>query len=198
MIASTREQAFWSVIVSSAAGMMFLKLSTALGLLRLGTSRWYRWSLWATMVLTVLYCMLGIMPFLLNCQPMSGYWDKSIDPKPVCIPLDRFIKLGVLNTSFNIFTDVILAMLPVPIVWNLQMKLKTRLYFIGILSLGYLAVAMGIIKAVYQIAFGSDMDKTFNYSIFCLGISSNTGWDDCSLRAHSKTASEKDSKPHLA
>lgn len=42
--------------------------------------------------------------------------------------------------ALNIFTDVVLATLPVPVVWNLQMKLKLRLYVIGILSLGYLFV----------------------------------------------------------
>ncbi|GJC90464.1 hypothetical protein ColLi_13302 [Colletotrichum liriopes] len=83
--------AFFSVIVSSAAGMMFLKVSIALNLLRLSPSRWYQWSLWATIAL-------------------------------------------------NIFTDVVLATLPVPIVWSLQMKLKLRIYVIGILSLGYLFV----------------------------------------------------------
>ncbi|KAK6206202.1 integral membrane protein [Colletotrichum tabaci] len=113
--------AFFSVIVSSAAGMMFLKVSIALNLLRLSPSRWYQWSLWAIIAL-------------------------------------------------NIFTDVVLATLPIPVVWNLQMKLKVRLCVIGILSLGYLAVAMGIIKAVYQIAFGSDMDKTFHYHIFVWGF----------------------------
>ncbi|KZL86411.1 integral membrane protein, partial [Colletotrichum incanum] len=161
--------AFYSVIVSSAAGMMFLKISIALSLLRITSlSRWYRWSLWAIISLTVLYCIGGMFPFFLNCQPMSGYWDKST--KPVCMPLDIFVRLGVLNTSLNIFTDVVLATLPVPIVWKLQMKLKLRLYLIGVLSLGYLAVAMGIIKAVYQIAYGSDMDKTFHYHIFVWGF----------------------------
>ncbi|KAF0324228.1 hypothetical protein GQ607_008658 [Colletotrichum asianum] len=165
-----QQAAFWSVIISSAAGMMFLKLSIALNLLRLSTQRWYQWSLWAIMGLTVVYCIGGMFPFLLNCKPMSGYWDKTLQPKPVCMALPLFIKLGVLNTALNIFTDVVLATLPVPVIWNLQMKLRLRLYVIGILSLGYLAVAMGIIKAVYQIAFGSDMDKTSHYHIFVWGF----------------------------
>ncbi|KPM34582.1 hypothetical protein AK830_g11994 [Neonectria ditissima] len=68
--------------------------------------------------------------------------------------------------AFNIFTDVLFATFPVPIIWTLQMKLRTRLYLIGILSLGYLcrrrAVIMGILKAVFQIAYSKDVDKTFN------------------------------------
>lgn len=42
--------------------------------------------------------------------------------------------------AFSIFSDVVLAVIPVPIVWNLQMARKLRLYLIGILSLGYLCV----------------------------------------------------------
>ena len=38
----------------------------------------------------------------------------------------------------NVFTDVVLGALPVPIIWGLKMKLRLRLYVIGILNLGYL------------------------------------------------------------
>ena len=38
----------------------------------------------------------------------------------------------------NIFTDVCLGALPVPIIWTLKMKLRVRLYVIAILNLGYL------------------------------------------------------------
>jgi hypothetical protein len=39
--------------------------------------------------------------------------------------------------AFNVFTDVLFATLPIPIIWRLQMKTKVRLYLIGVLSLGY-------------------------------------------------------------
>lgn len=42
-----------------------------------------------------------------------------------------------LHLAFNIFTDVLCASLPVPIIWQLQMKRRTRFYLIGVLSLGY-------------------------------------------------------------
>lgn len=41
------------------------------------------------------------------------------------------------SVAFNIFTDVIFATIPIPIIWNLQMKRKVKLYLIGVLSLGY-------------------------------------------------------------
>lgn len=76
------------------------------------------------------------MTFFFYCQPLEGYWDKVIQPK--CYPITLFIKFGLINTAFNIFTDVCFATLPVTIIWTLQMKLRTRIYLVVVLSLGYL------------------------------------------------------------
>ncbi|GKT88585.1 integral membrane protein [Colletotrichum tofieldiae] len=97
---------------------------------------------------------------------MEAYWDKNIKPAPTCMPIKTFITLSIVNTA----TDVIFATLPAPIVWSLQMKRKARLSVIGILSLGYVAVIIGIIKSKYQLALEVDKDKTFNQNIQVLGL----------------------------
>ncbi|TEA21671.1 hypothetical protein C8034_v004592 [Colletotrichum sidae] len=156
---------FFQSIISAGLAIGFLKVSIGLNLLRLATNRWFKWALIATMSLSFIQSASGIFTFTFYCQPTAGFWDKSITPKPKCWPISLFVGLGVMNTALNIVTDVILATLPIPIIWNLQMKRKVRLYVIGILSLGYFAVGVGIVKAVYQIGFGADPDKTFKQSI---------------------------------
>jgi hypothetical protein len=42
--------------------------------------------------------------------------------------------------DINIATDFIFTLLPVPIVWKLRVKIRTRLYLIGISSLGLMYV----------------------------------------------------------
>ncbi len=79
---------------------------------------------------------MGMMTFVLYCFPMEGYWNKALKPK--CYDLSLFVAFSLINTSFNIFTDVLFATFPVPIIWSLKMKRKLKLYLIGILSLGYL------------------------------------------------------------
>ncbi|KAJ3941175.1 uncharacterized protein N0V96_009053 [Colletotrichum fioriniae] len=157
--------AFWQAIISAAGALMFLKVSIALSLLRLSKTGWYKWALWSTIALVFFYSIGGMFPFFLHCKPMSGFWDRNTTPPPKCKDGNNINLFGIINTGFNIFTDVILATLPVPIIWNLQMKRKLRLYAIGILSLGYFAVSMGIVKAVYQLNNDSEPDKTFNRSI---------------------------------
>ncbi|WYZ44851.1 hypothetical protein EsH8_VIII_000167 [Colletotrichum jinshuiense] len=154
---------FAQSITSAIAALAFLKVSIALSLLRLSKNRWYSRSLWALIGFVAVYTVLAWLSFFLYCTPLEGYWNKSLKPK--CYNIKLFINFALVNTSFNIFTDVCFATLPIPIIWVLQMKLRTRVYLIVVLSLGYLAVIMGIIKAVYQIGQTSNKDGTFYQSI---------------------------------
>ncbi|EFQ33948.1 hypothetical protein CGRA01v4_12429 [Colletotrichum graminicola] len=154
---------FFQSIISAIAALALLKISIAMSLLRLSKNKWYSRALWALIAFVILYTIMAWLSFFLYCTPMEGYWDRSLKPK--CYPLKLFINFALVNTSFNIFTDVCFATLPIPIIWVLQMKLRTRIYLVGILSLGYLAVIMGIVKAFFQIAQPNNKDSTFLQSI---------------------------------
>ena len=54
----------------------------------------------------------------------------------------------------NISTDFLLALLPVPLIWKLQMPLRTRLSLVAILSLGIFAAVAGIIRQLSSSQFG--------------------------------------------
>ncbi|CAK7205539.1 hypothetical protein SEUCBS139899_008316 [Sporothrix eucalyptigena] len=139
---------FWGNVIEIAVGTMFIKLAIAANLLRLCSNRWYTIALWFIIALTIAYELVAFLFFFLNCKPVSGNWDTSVNAK--CASLNTIVIFGLVNTSCNIVTDVALAAIPIPIIWGLNMKRTTRLYLIGVLSLGYLAVAMDIVKTVYQ------------------------------------------------
>ncbi|KAL2266771.1 hypothetical protein VTJ83DRAFT_6123 [Remersonia thermophila] len=154
---------FVQSIVSAGLALGLLKMSIGFNLLRLSQTRWYSWSLWVAIIFVFAYTILGMMVFLVQCKPMEASWNRSVAGK--CMELATFIKFALLNTGFNIFTDVLFASLPIPIIWTLKMKKRVKMYLIVILSLGYIAVALGIVKAVYQIAFSGEKDRTFYQSI---------------------------------
>lgn len=153
---------FWQSIIGACLALCFLKLSIGFGLLRLSKYKWFNWCIWATMGLVVAYTIMAMMTFFFHCTPMAAHWDSRLIPTSSCYRLPLFITFALLNTGLNIATDVLFATYPIPIIWSLQMKRKVRIYLVAILSLGYFAVAFGILKAVYQIAFSSERDKTFN------------------------------------
>lgn len=115
---------------------MFIKLSIAANLLRLCNNRWYTIALWFIVAVTIAYELVAFIFFFLNCKPIAGNWDTTINAK--CSSINTIVAFGLVNTSCNIITDVALALIPIPIIWSLNMKKATRLYLIGILSLGYL------------------------------------------------------------
>ena len=114
---------FLQSIISATLSLMFLKISIAVNLLRLGSRRWYRWSLIAIIgklyivaslvdqqsapdtrligvmmqVTNVCFCISGIFTFTLYCRPMAGYWDKSL--KPDCASIKVLVRGGLANTG---------------------------------------------------------------------------------------------------
>lgn len=79
---------------------------------------------------------------------------------PLCsvIGLEKFPYLPLFHAAFGSFTDVMYSVLPIPIIWKLQMPRKTRVYVILVLSTGYLAVAMGFVGASYRFKYPTDPD----------------------------------------
>lgn len=118
-----------------------LKISIGLNLLRLGggTSTWYKWCNWIVIAYVIEYTVQGVVGFALMCRPLEAYWDTSIKDY-TCESQSVFKALSLLNTASNIATDVAFAILPLPLIWNLQMKRRVRVYLIIVLSLGYMSV----------------------------------------------------------
>ncbi|EUC43007.1 hypothetical protein COCMIDRAFT_101999 [Bipolaris oryzae ATCC 44560] len=158
---------FFGSIISAIGALGLLKISIALFLLRLKNNnmwKWYSRCLWALIALVTIYTIGAWLSFFLYCKPMEAMWTR----KGVCYSQKMFIAFALTNTALNIFTDVCFATLPIPIIWSLQMSRTTRINLIGVLSLGYIAVALGIVKASYQVK--RDPDRTFNQHLNVYGF----------------------------
>lgn len=66
--------------------------------------------------------------------------------------------MGVFNSSVNIATDLIFALIPIPMVWKLQVNQHTRIGLAVILSLGLFASAVAIYKTPMQANFFEETD----------------------------------------
>ncbi|KAK3376183.1 hypothetical protein B0T24DRAFT_677075 [Lasiosphaeria ovina] len=153
------EAQFFQSIVEASFAFGFLKISIAISLLRLSRGNWYKWILWSLIAFVCFYTLFAFITFLTFCQPIAGQWDRSIRPK--CYNKELYRDFGLFNTSCNIVTDIAFATLPIPLIWSLQLQRRIRLYLIAILSGGYFAVALGIARAVFIIAFVHERDGTY-------------------------------------
>lgn len=126
-------------VVAFTLSIGLLKISIGLNLLRIGggTSTWYHWCNWIVIAYVVEYTVQGVIGWAVMCQPLQAYWDPSITDY-VCESQATFKILACLNTASAIATDVSFSMLPLPLVWNLQMNRRARIYLVAVLSLGYM------------------------------------------------------------
>jgi hypothetical protein len=164
-------------------GLSTVKISIALTLLRLSFQQTYTRILWSAICFLTLMTLACAGTLIFQCLPVQAAWDLSLRPPPLgvgfakCYSFNVFRNLGIMNSSFNIATDVLFACLPIPLIWQLQLNVRTKISLIVILSLGWFACGAGIIKIVKQFKLFGDPDWTvsddFNvwgYIEFCIGL----------------------------
>ncbi len=67
------------------------------------------------------------------CRPVAGFWDKSLNPRCIPVPLEWYI-----NSAGNIATDIAVFVLPMPILSHLALPRAEKLVLVCIFSLGFL------------------------------------------------------------
>ena len=74
---------------------------------------------------------------MLQCKPMEFIWNKSI-PGGQCTETSILLASSLSNAALSITADFILAAIPIPMLWNVQMNWRVKSAVMGILSLGFL------------------------------------------------------------
>ncbi|KAL5606304.1 hypothetical protein BROUX41_002719 [Berkeleyomyces rouxiae] len=97
--------------------------------------------MWSTAILLVV-----IFP----CRPVRLFWDKSIDGH--CIPN---LPQWYINSGGNILTDLVITILPIRVLWKLQLPRSQRFSLIAVFALGFFTCAISLIR-VFALSVTSD------------------------------------------
>ncbi|KAF2710568.1 hypothetical protein K504DRAFT_265654 [Pleomassaria siparia CBS 279.74] len=97
-----------------------------------------------TMVLLVLSNVANIGEVMLACNPIQVYWTE-LRPASKCITTQ--IPLYV-NGTINVLVDIGLIATVLPRVLKLKLNNRQRYVLVGIVSIGWIAVAAGILRLV--------------------------------------------------
>lgn len=98
----------------------------------------------------IIYCLIGLaianalyffFILLLDCRPISYFWHQG-DPtaKGSCLSTALLFAIAYVYSALTIVVDFSLGILPIMLVWNLQMNRRTKFAVGGILSLGAMYV----------------------------------------------------------
>lgn len=152
----------WLVLLCAS----LVKISICLLLLRLVTRPIYRWSLWGIGIFIAVYNTICIFTIIFACIPVAANWDYSLMTTAKCFSMSTYRGLGILNSAVSMFTDVLLVILPMPIIYHLQIERRAKLVLIAIMSLGLIAVGAGAAKTAAQFNFLADPDRFYHDRFF--------------------------------
>ncbi|KAJ5119147.1 hypothetical protein N7448_010854 [Penicillium atrosanguineum] len=153
------------------------KISIAVALLRLTVAKTHTAILWVVIGVTTVIGLVFFFMLTLQCTPVSFFWqrvrvltEKNSDITGHCMNLDSIINIAYVYSVTATLCDMTLGLLPVFLVWNLQMNVRTKAALAGILGMGCVASAAVIVR----IPFLHDYkDPDFLYATAQISIWSN-------------------------
>ncbi|KAF8860532.1 hypothetical protein BDZ45DRAFT_619535, partial [Acephala macrosclerotiorum] len=146
---------------------LFIKLSVGILLLRIAAFSMYRYILWVSMVIMTIWSTVSIALLLAQCRPLSLSWDPTWAPssgRGSCMDRKVFTNVGYAFSAMDIFFDWVFAIIPVPMLWGLQMSKPIKCSLCIILGLGTFASTTTLVRLQYLVAIQDVTDFLFSIS----------------------------------
>ncbi|KAI9807205.1 MAG: hypothetical protein M1825_005923 [Sarcosagium campestre] len=111
-----------------------------------------RWAVDATLGFTIAFSVACIFAIIFACNPIKKLWDSSIT-YGTCINPEP---LAIAHAALNIFTDLLILVIPIPVVWTLQLGLRFRLQIILMFATGAFVCGVSFVRLVILTKGGAD------------------------------------------
>ena len=134
-------QSLWAVAVTC------IRASVVALYIRIFRTRSFRVTCYIVHCINVVFFVTAILAACLLCRPIARYWDLSV--RGTCgdeVSTDLY--LGIVN----LLLDILIVILPMPVLWGLQMAVNKKVMLSGMFGLGL----------VYALA--EELDSAFNHS----------------------------------
>jgi len=113
----------------------------------------------AMMAFVILYSTGFFLANLFECTPLAKtFHPLTFKGHAHCLVIQKLIKT---NGGFNIASDFLVLVLPVPLILKLQMDLRTKIGVLGIFSTGIFVWVMSIVRTVIVIQSLNAIDQTW-------------------------------------
>ncbi|KAI0095751.1 hypothetical protein GGR51DRAFT_544669 [Nemania sp. FL0031] len=152
--------AFWTWTISTCAcKISLLYLYLKLFQLKVVFAR----IVWALIALNIIYVIVFITFFMTQCKPVWAAWDQVLNPTN-CRPSEIH---EITSVAVNLFLDLAVVLVPIPVVSKLQMPLSKKIGITAIFSLGFGVI--GIMSwRLYTTSHDSKPDLVYDLYILAL------------------------------
>ncbi|KAI0103525.1 hypothetical protein F4814DRAFT_431727 [Daldinia grandis] len=115
--------------------------------------------LWALVGIHFVLDVVVVVVSFAQCKPFRGFWDKNIEAK--CWSPTIQLYTSYAQGSLGSVVDLVMAMFPCSLFWNLNMHWKQKAFLSSIMGLGFFAMIASIAKTIELQALGHTQDLTY-------------------------------------
>ncbi|KAJ4309930.1 hypothetical protein N0V94_008699 [Neodidymelliopsis sp. IMI 364377] len=134
-----------------------VKISVGFFLLRVAVAKFYRHTIIGIMAFMGFYTIGCFFTIVLQCTNLAVQWDPTVTG--TCWAPQTIKTLGYINVSLNILTDVLFSIvIPIPLLWSVQMNKRQKSSLMCILGLGIFATAAALVKTSFLPSYGKTGD----------------------------------------
>ncbi|KAF2462740.1 uncharacterized protein BDR25DRAFT_161154, partial [Lindgomyces ingoldianus] len=111
------------------------KISIALTIVRISNSRRLKWGMVPLVTVVVCAGISGIVILAAGCRPFEANWNYAA-PRLNCWPRQVLKNQNYTQGVIAIVTDFIFTLLPVFVIWNLQITMRQKIAICGLIIIG--------------------------------------------------------------
>ena len=113
-----------------------IRTSIAVFLLRLAVRRWHRWTIYIILVITWVVSVGFFVPMVIQCLPPSYFWKQVKGAEGYCIHPAVVPITAIVHAIISAICDWVLGLLPIAILWDVQINRRTKIVVALLLSMG--------------------------------------------------------------
>ncbi|KAH7323216.1 hypothetical protein B0I35DRAFT_450331 [Stachybotrys elegans] len=160
---------WWFCYLWYASSLVFSKISIGHFLLRITIRKLDIWTIHGVMLTTVVTGVVFFFVTLFQCSPVDFFWTRQGNGS--CISNDVIIALTYLYSACSVICDFTFALLPIALIWRLNMDKRSKIALIPIMLMACVASAAVVVRFPYVQKF---KDPDFLWATLDIAIWSAT------------------------
>jgi hypothetical protein len=107
-------------------------------LLRFLSERAHRITVYCVAIFYTLTGILFVFGVIFQCSPVASFWNASVPG--TCVNEEILGDLAYVNATFSLATDLFCTIIPIILVWKMQIDMRSKVSIMLVLCLGSLFV----------------------------------------------------------
>lgn len=146
----------------------FVKTSLLVFYLRVDPRKWMRYTVWFIMFTIIGLTVATALICIFECWPPALYWDVPAQLSGAaaakCMDIHRRQTFFEANGIINIVQDACIYLLPIPMLWKLQVPKRQKAALLFLFCIGFVALAAACVRYYYVLKLSNTDDIWYYFA----------------------------------